>query len=264
MDFQAQLLEIFNLGRIFFQEEISEKLRNTLPNDTGYRPLGVEYSQSAARPDQVESFSICRALEYYDTSSLSFSARALHEALFSAFDSFEATAEKLAVTLAEKLTGRPYTEKLRGGLRRYSLLQLNYSQPAKTQTDYINETHEDGSFLTLTLVTAPGLEIQDVNGSFLPVAPDLSELLVMSGEILSLLTGGEIRPVLHRVARVAAIPERMSLLFFADLDPALCQPWVSNETNAEIDIGELVRKNPVRFGLSEWRVEQPKGNASAG
>jgi isopenicillin N synthase-like dioxygenase len=264
VDFQAKSREIFNLGRVFFREEIGEKLRNTLPNDTGYRPFGIEYSQSASRPDQVESFSICRALEYYDTSVFSASAKALYAALFSVFELFEATAEGLAVTLAEKLTGLPYAEKLRGGLRRYSLLQLNYSQPSRTQTDYINETHEDGSFVTLTLVTAPGLEIQDVHGSFLPVAPAPTELLLMSGEILSLLTGGRIRPVLHRVARVAEISERMSLLFFADLDPSLCQPWVSNETNAEIDIGERVLKNPVRFGLSEWRVEQPKGNEPAG
>jgi isopenicillin N synthase-like dioxygenase len=208
------------------------------------------------RPDQVESFSVCHALNHTDTACLSANAKALYDALLPLFDLLEAVAEELAVRLAEKLTGLPHAEKFRGGLRRYSLLQLNYSQPARTPMGYINETHEDGSLVTLTSVTAPGLEIQAVDGSFLPVEPGASELLLMSGEVLWLLTGGKIRPVLHRVLPFPSISERMSLLFFADLEPSLCRPWVSNETNVGIDIGELVRKNPVRFGLSEWLVER--------
>jgi isopenicillin N synthase-like dioxygenase len=257
------VLEIFDLGRAFFQQDIGEKIRSRLQDDTGYRPFGIEYSQSASRPDQVESFSVSHAFEYYDTSNFSRSAKALYDALSSAFDVFEATAEELAGRLAETLCGLP-PEKLRGGFGRHSLLQLNYSQPSRTQTSYINETHEDGCFLTLTTVTAPGLEIQDVKGSFLPVLPGPNELLLMSGEILSLLTGGKILPVLHRVTPVAAISERMSLLFFADLDPSLCRPWISNEINQGIDIGELVRKNPVRFGLPEWHVSVTKDDKPTG
>jgi hypothetical protein len=44
-------------------------------------------------------------------------------------------------------------------------------------------------------------------------------------------------------------------LFFADINPKLCQPWVSNEINRNVDIGSLVLKNPTRYGLEEWEPE---------
>jgi isopenicillin N synthase-like dioxygenase len=248
---------VFHLGGTFFRGDMADKTPNKLPNETGYRPFGIEYSQSAARPDQVESFSICHALNDTNANYLTTRAKALYDALLRLFDALEPVAEELTVKLAEMLTGLPYAEKFRGALRRYSLLQLNYSQPASTAVDYINETHEDGSLVTLTSVTAEGLEIQTPGGSFLPITPSADELLLMSGEVLSLLTGGKIRPILHRVLPLRSVPERMSLLFFADLNPSLCRPWITNRTNANIDIGALVLKNPVRFGLSEWIVDAP-------
>jgi len=159
------------------------------------------------------------------------------------------------VKVAERLTGRSYGATFRGGLRHYSLLQMNYSRPESATVGYINETHEDGSLVTFTSVTAPGLEIQTADGAFLPVVPSAARMLVMPGEILSLLTGRRILPMLHRVLPIRSVAERMSLLFFADLDPPLCRPWVVNETNRGVDIGELVRANPLRFGLSKWATD---------
>src|ERR1700674_1784383 len=40
----------------FFKSPLSEKILNRLPEDTGYRPFGIEYSRSPANPDAVESF----------------------------------------------------------------------------------------------------------------------------------------------------------------------------------------------------------------
>jgi isopenicillin N synthase-like dioxygenase len=88
-----------------------------------------------------------------------------------------------------------------------------------------------------------------------PIMPSPDELLVVSGEILWLLSGGRIRPIHHQVRPVAFRQERMSVLFFADLHPSLCQPWVVNQTNYHIDIGERVLKNATRFGLTEWKFE---------
>src|SRR4029077_6723447 len=196
---QGQITAAFELGLAFFRSDAADKASNTLPNQTGYRPFGIEYSQSSARPDQIESFSVCRALRDTGHASLTTPARALHDGLLQLFDTVEPLAEALIVKVAERLTGRSYGATFRGGLRHYSLLQMNYSLPKSATVGYINETHEDGSLVTFTSVTAPGLEIQTADGAFLPVVPSAARMLVMPGEILSLLTGRRILPMLHRV-----------------------------------------------------------------
>jgi hypothetical protein len=47
----------------------------------------------------------------------------------------------------------------------------------------------------------------------------------------------------------------MALLFFADIDPALCKPWIENETNLGVDIGARVLTNALRFGLKPYQPE---------
>jgi isopenicillin N synthase-like dioxygenase len=67
--------------------------------------------------------------------------------------------------------------------------------------------------------------------------------------ILSLLTGGEIRPLYHQVRSHSRSEHRLSLLFFADLDPRLCEPWKITPANRDIDIASRVLGNAERFGM---------------
>jgi isopenicillin N synthase-like dioxygenase len=131
---------------------------------------------------------------------------------------------------------------------------MNYSRPSSTAAEYINELHEDGCLMTVMTVTGPGLELRTGDGSFMPAQPT-GQLLFMSGEILNLLSGGLIPPVYHRVRTTRALEERMSLLFFADMNPALCSPWISNDANSGIDIGKRILTNATRYGLTEWEAE---------
>jgi hypothetical protein len=55
-----QLNETFRAGAEFFRADIQEKMLSRFPSDTGYRPYGVEYSQTPSRPDEMESFSVTR------------------------------------------------------------------------------------------------------------------------------------------------------------------------------------------------------------
>ena len=54
--FSRLLAETFEAAQRFFHAPPAEKLLNKLPEDCGYRPPGIEYSQSAERPDPIESF----------------------------------------------------------------------------------------------------------------------------------------------------------------------------------------------------------------
>ena len=87
------------------------------------------------------------------------------------------------------------------------------------------------------------------------VTTEPDEILVFPGEILWLLSGGVLVPLHHRVRPNSNYEERLSLLYFADIDPRLCMPWCVNEINRTVDIGKRVRENPTRFGLAEWDWE---------
>ena len=50
--------QLFTAAEMFFHLPVEEKLASRLPQECGYRPGGIEYSQSADRPDQVESFTV--------------------------------------------------------------------------------------------------------------------------------------------------------------------------------------------------------------
>jgi len=79
-------------------------------------------------------------------------------------------------------------------------------------------------------------------------------MIVMAGEIAHLLTGGAVEPLYHCVRPARDVPERLALLYFADLDPSLCEPWVRNAFNRDAAIGERVLTNPTRFGLRGFNV----------
>jgi isopenicillin N synthase-like dioxygenase len=245
----------FKTAYPFFRASSEEKNLNRLPEDGGYRPFGVEYSQSPDSPDHVESFTTSDRTRTITSKLPTESAQILHQHMLVAFGALESIAETLTIRLAEAISGRLYTEKLRGGFRRWSRLQLNYSRPADTTAAYINEAHEDGVLMTVACATGPGLEFQTTDGNFKPVTTSSGEVLAMPGEITWLLSGGLIRPLYHRVRPVAKYQERLALLFLGDIYPSLCEPWVTNEVNANIDIGARVLTSATRFGLQSFALE---------
>jgi isopenicillin N synthase-like dioxygenase len=250
-----KLHAVFSAGRAFFNASADEKLLNQLLLDTGYRPRGLEYSKSPDHPDEMESFSVRRRLGDGQTGLHSTSAKILYLQMLDLASSLEPLVESFISSVATKLTGTLIDQSFRGAFSNWSLLQMNYSRPADTHGDYINDCHEDGCLITITSVTSPGLELQVRDGSFIPMTPTADELLLMSGEILSLLSGGKIQPTYHRVRPIPGASERLSLLFFADMHPTLCKPWILNDTNIDVDIGNRVLENSSRFGLAKWTLE---------
>lgn len=242
----------FRVAEHFFQLPLIEKVRNRLPNDTGYRPYGIEYSQTPERPDQVESFTVSHRVSNPVDQLHADEAKALSEEMLVLFDLLENIAEQIIASLACKLSNNALAERFCGAFRSWSLLQLNSSHPVGKSFDCINDLHEDGCLITLMSNTGPGLEVLSPDNKFIPITIASGELLLVPGEILSLLSGGTIRPLYHRVRPASDGNVRRSLLFFGDIDPALCQPWVLNHTNRNVDIGDRVLKNSKRYGLAEW------------
>lgn len=247
---QAQLTEIYEVARSFFESSLESKILEELPLDAGYRSFGGEYSQTPDRPDQVESFSVSPMVSDAISRLHSATARSLYLKMLAIFSHFEAIAENFIIDAAKFVDGGDRSAEFSGALHLWSYMQLSWLDGKKSSVEYPIDPHEDGCIITIMSNTAPGLEIQsaaDGNYTALDVRED--ELILIAGGILSLLSGGVYRPTHHRVKSALRLPPRMSLLFFADLEPHLCKPWVSNEINNGVDIAELVRNSATRFGL---------------
>ena len=239
----------------FFRLPADAKGKSRLGPAAGYRPYGIEYSNSPERPDEMETFSASAASASQRAALPSGTARDLHDRTTEAFRLLEPVAERIIVALAEDLTGGSWSTALRNGLHRWSCLQINHSHPSDARSEYINEVHEDGHFLTLAYATSEGLEVREPDGNFLAVTTVPGQMVVMLGGIASLMTDGRLAPLFHRVRSIPSCEERTSVLFFADLAPDLCRPWIAGESNYSVDIGAHVRANPARFGLQRYGSE---------
>jgi isopenicillin N synthase-like dioxygenase len=249
---RKKILSLFANAHSFFREPNNNKSKCVFAQDIGYRPLGREYSKSPDYPDQIESFSVAARLPISSFELPIASVRALNISMLEVFDSFERLAEDIVMRLATEISSDSLANRLRGGLRLWSRLQVNYSKPASTSLPFINETHEDMNLLTVTCANEPGLEVRLNENEFRPISTGDGEVVIFSGEIAWLLSGGQIRPGYHRVITNSLVQERLAVLFFADLDPLLCQPWIKNEINHGIDIAERSVMNVRRFGLKNF------------
>lgn len=245
-----QLDRALTAGGNFFRGDDTSKLQLRLPNDTGYRPYGVEYSLSPERPDKMESFTVRYGTNRECAKMPSGQVRDLCTAMCELKESMDQIA--VAIFAALQTRYQQEADDCADHIARRSILQMNYSRPSQTTDHYINEVHEDGSLFTLAAVTSPGLELRTEDGSFEPITTAHDQLLIMPGEILWLLTGGQIRPCYHRVRTIPYLADRLSLLMFADIEPRTCRAWVDSEINAGVDIGKRVLTNSTRYGLAEW------------
>ena len=246
-DLQSSFSSIFRLADDFFKNSIEVKLCDRLSSDVGYRPFGVEYSYSPDRPDQIESFSFMPTADDAEQQLHSQVAKSLYVAMKSSFDLLLVSAEHFVAELFERITGSPAGGRFTGGFRAWSHLQINREASGQGDRETDLDAHEDGCLFTIMTNTGPGLEIRYPDGTFRPVETKPNEVIVISGEILWLLSGGLISPTHHRVKPQQS--GRMALLFFADLESDFCTPWIQSATNRYINIGERSRFNATRYGL---------------
>lgn len=237
----------FDLANRYFAQSPAEKQRFARPEIVeGYRELGPEYSQVPERPDLTESFSAWnRNRERSDLMSWA-TACPFHAALREAGDSLEVITRAMFKAMAETWgpAGAPELRFYRG-----SYVQLNYYEPAKHSRELLQDSHEDGHLITVLRSNAPGLEL-DLPGGVLPIETNGSDLVMMPGALLSLMTGDKIKPCYHQVRNNHRTTPRSSMMYFVnpEIDQDL-KPWISNETNAGIDIIERANAAPKQFGM---------------
>jgi isopenicillin N synthase-like dioxygenase len=246
-DLQRKVSIAYEAAEAFFDLDEKSKQACVLPYGCGYTPFGREHSGNPALPDRVEIFAASARTHDLALDLPCAAGCDLHARMMEVSHSLEMMAEDIMRGVARTVALGVSEQKLTGGLHRWSQLQFNrtiLTEPGQ----FINTAHEDGHLLTFAHANGRGLEI--VTGSSV-LEPDSTNaaFTVMPGAILSLLTGGEIRPLYHQVRAHSRSEHRLSLLFFADLDPQLCEPWKITPANRDIDIASRVLGNARRFGM---------------
>ncbi|WP_027528692.1 2OG-Fe(II) oxygenase family protein [Bradyrhizobium sp. Ec3.3] len=253
---------VFDLGQQFFRRPIIEKRRNaTLSPLDGYRDIGLEYSRTAKRPDLAESFCVHRRYRGRIERDFDQLALALYDAMVKCMQQLDRITDGVTIALEEYFKSiRPPRPAFQCNSASY--MQLNYYRPKEHRRQILQDAHEDGHYLTFTKSTKPGLEVRNGPKEFVPANIDEDHILVMPGEILSLLSGGRIDPLIHRVMADRTVNERLSLMYFVNpnvgTDNTL-KPWIPAKQEAcGVDILQRAVENPTRFGLPPLPIAAPE------
>jgi isopenicillin N synthase-like dioxygenase len=242
--FEAQnLADLYREATAFFASGTSAKLRYSVPNRiSGYRPHGYAHSGSAYEPDLNDSFLYWKhrrkTLPYHEEIG----------SFLDAFETYRLVAAKIVTDVVENLQAH-YGYKHELPFEEASVLQIN-SFGVPTDHELLQHPHEDAVLLTVISTSEMGLEAV-FEDKVMPLTFTADEVLVMPGSVLTLMTGGEIRPFYHQ-ARNYGFPNRKSVMYFVSPDATnAIEPFVANDFNGAKSIRDAVIKNPQTFGLSE-------------
>ncbi len=235
--------EFFHLPAVEKKRSFSEQLFE------GYRDIGIEYSKVPERPDLSESFSVRLMNERRAREFLRESAMPLYTSMIRVIGSLNPIVDGLIAAMVRYFSDQPSSyPRIRCDFG--SHLQLNCYRPSQHHRDLLQDPHEDALLVTLTYATGPGLELNLSGDTYEPSTVRPGELVVMPGEILSLLCGYRIKPLYHQVRNHPELALRFSMMYFVNPEPGQkLEAWVQNETNQAVDIMERAVTNPMRFGL---------------
>ena len=106
--------------------------------------------------------------------------------------------------------------------------------------------HEDINLITLLVAaTAPGLQVQDAGGRWLDVPADPGSVVVNSGDMLAMASGGHYRSTTHRVVNPAGEESRRSRLSM----PLFLHPWPEVRLSATHTAREYLDERLREIGL---------------
>jgi isopenicillin N synthase-like dioxygenase len=237
---------IFGSASDFFALGRREKARYERPEILeGYRRYGAEYSGASNRPDLNETFSLVLRNNAREDIATWAKANPLHRALRDAAPRYAALVDGVLDEIRRALNPRGD----RVSSAAFSYFQLNYYRPRAETRTFLQDAHEDGHLLTVVTSRQPGLEAE-IDGRFQPVNFANDEFLVMPGSILTLITGGRVKPLRHRVRNLRSVSARASLMFFANA-PVTRAPraWVAAADGSMPDIGAATAESSKLFGL---------------
>lgn len=218
----AALLErAYLLSAAFFDQSETIK-RRYVGGPRGYAPFGLEHARDRAEPDLKEFWQIGPEAAGPTESGLANlwpdSPAGFRPTFLALFDALQDAGRLVLEALAPGLGVSPdYFEPLL--TERNSILRLLHYPPMSSDVPHgslRSAPHEDINLITLLPAPeAPGLEVLDREGRWLPVASQPHDLIVDAGDMLARMTNDVIPATTHRVVNpVGAHGSRYSMPFF--------------------------------------------------
>jgi len=240
------VLSVFGSADRFFAGSKKEKGQYRFKSDVeGYREIGAEFSVSEDRPDLNEAYGLVLGNIAATTGHGWAETNALYKSLLEVSRFYEPKINALFEALRQELN----PEGARLDVGETSYLQVNYYRPSTETRDFLQDHHEDGHLLTVVKALEPGLEIRP-GDQFEPVLLKEDEILLMPGSLLSIMTGGDIPALWHRVRNTHSQHNRASMMFFVNPDlqnPP--RPWKTDVSQASADLASACVERSVAFGL---------------
>lgn len=190
---------------------LKQKYENLLPGDPrGFSSMGREHVRGVKAPDLKEFWHTGReTLEngeeqaLYPSNPWPSEVAEFRETMLKLYDELEMVACYLLEAAAMHL-GLPQFSMCDRVTDGNSVLRIAHYPPVPEGTDpstFRSAPHEDIDFITLLCeATGDGLEIQQMDGSWLPVRNFPGQIIVNAGDMLQNLTNGYYRSTTHRVS----------------------------------------------------------------
>jgi isopenicillin N synthase-like dioxygenase len=245
-DLSSSVSTIFDDARLFFRQPINSKLAmQDKDSIEGYLHFGVEFSELAERPDLCEGFAVWGRNANLPRINLWAHDLPIHQSMSRTLPLIREIADKVLANLYGKVAESGTIVEASDA----SYLQVNYYKPSTEARDLLQDAHEDGHLLTFLVPTSEGIEIK-TGATFAKVRVPLGSCLIMPGSVMTVLTGGLIEPLFHRVANDRTSRERLSLMFF--VNPNLeteTESWIKSRLYANTSVREQAIKMSSSFGL---------------
>jgi isopenicillin N synthase-like dioxygenase len=239
--------EVFKDAKVFFElpEEVKNKFYLQGERISGFKPQGVEFAASPERPDTNETFSYTLG----DADMFQHCESSIVQNFVENIRKLQMRLDRVAGDILSSI-GNQYTkdyQPIKTALS--SWVQVNFYADACARS-IMQDEHEDGHIITLAMSDEPGLEIKGSNHTEYQQVEHRDMITVMPGELLTVLSGGDIKPLYHRVKSYQK-KQRISLTYFLNPNSNIdhLAPWKINDSNSDINIVEMSNANPEKFGL---------------
>lgn len=213
--------------RALFDLPLATKQAHETPEDgrqRGYTGFGVEHAKDASVADLKEFWHVGRDAPELPPNQFPDALPALAPAareLFASLDDLAlVTLEAIAQGLS--LPADWFTSRVRGGNNVLRLIHYPSVGPDVPSGAVRAAAHEDINLITLLPVASePGLELQTRDGAWTAVRPPRGAIVLDTGDMMQLVTKGELPATTHRVVNppTEADRPRYSMPFFVHPRP---------------------------------------------
>ena len=192
----------------------------------GWSPCGEEPAYSAGTKATCSAFDMCYEIAEVDTEHENYGPNLwplempkYQEAVYDYYLKFSELEQKVAIAIEEALGLDKEQIASKMTKRSPSTMRLIFYPPVKEKPEdnlFGISAHTDYEVFTLLTQSQPGSQLQKYSGDWHTVESNRYQVIVMIGDMLEIMTNGQVRATPHRVPPVSWV--RYSITRFCAID----------------------------------------------